>query len=358
MSFKRLDPEDISISAESIVAPAWSTDKIELKQDLGASVGFYFDAQQAAQNSGRFFYDIWHQPRTGTTLSTARVQFAVAYGHKTGLGSPPYETGYIGGNLASKSPSSTIYGQYRNLVFGDEEVDFTFQGQTSDDIYVISIDRARYKEKLFPGTFNLRLQSGSGANAKVLHLTDNSNDVNSISFVDAGRIYDIVSGSDGTAAGQNIANGYNAAGGSYGKFLPDVGVIVLNGTALNDTPANGGIEIGTTLSQLTTVEKNHERFFDVIEAGDSFKLQSEETISSNFVFVRVRNSEFNYSTNPSNITSSGELRHDVMINSPQAYITTVGLYNDNNDLVAVAKLSRPLLKDFTKEALVRIKLDY
>ena len=47
-----------------------------------------------------------------------------------------------------------------------------------------------------------------------------------------------------------------------------------------------------------------------------------------------------------------------MINSPQAYITTVRLYNDNNDLLAVAKLSRPLLKDFTKEALLRIKLDY
>ena len=87
-------------------------------------------------------------------------------------------------------------------------------------------------------------------------------------------------------------------------------------------------------------------------------LKSEETISSNYVFVRVRNSEFNYSTNPSNITSSGELRWDVMINTPQSYITTVGMYNDTNDLLAVAKLSRPLLKDFTKEALVRIKLDY
>jgi len=47
-----------------------------------------------------------------------------------------------------------------------------------------------------------------------------------------------------------------------------------------------------------------------------------------------------------------------MINAPQAYMTTVGLYNDNNDLLAVAKLSQPLLKDFTKEALVRIKLDF
>jgi hypothetical protein len=47
-----------------------------------------------------------------------------------------------------------------------------------------------------------------------------------------------------------------------------------------------------------------------------------------------------------------------MVNNPQSYITTVGLYNDTNDLVAVAKLSKPLLKDFTKEALIRIKLDY
>ena len=98
--------------------------------------------------------------------------------------------------------------------------------------------------------------------------------------------------------------------------------------------------------------------FDFLRYSGSIRLQSEETVSSNFVFVRARNGEFNYSTNPSLITGSGELRHDVMIDSPQSYITAVGLYNDNNDLLAVAKLSRPLLKDFTKETLVRIKLDY
>ena len=47
-----------------------------------------------------------------------------------------------------------------------------------------------------------------------------------------------------------------------------------------------------------------------------------------------------------------------MIDNPRTYITTVGLYNDNNDLVAVAKLSQPVAKDFTKEALIRVKLDY
>ena len=47
-----------------------------------------------------------------------------------------------------------------------------------------------------------------------------------------------------------------------------------------------------------------------------------------------------------------------MIDNPKSYITTVGLYNDSNELLAVAKLSQPITKDFTKEALIKVKLDY
>ena len=48
----------------------------------------------------------------------------------------------------------------------------------------------------------------------------------------------------------------------------------------------------------------------------------------------------------------------LLLKDPKTYITTVGLYNDRQEMLAVAKLSRPLVKDFTKEALIRIKLDY
>ena len=77
------------------------------------------------------------------------------------------------------------------------------------------------------------------------------------------------------------------------------------------------------------------------------------------MFVRARNAEFNYSENPSFISgSTGDVLYSQFINSPQSYVTTVGFYNDTNDLVAVAKLSKPLTKDFTKEALIRVKLDF
>ena len=342
MSFKRLDPEDISISAESVVAPLYSNGAKYL-------TSFHTSSTQVASSTGNFYYQVFHQdPNVGTsTADTAAVQFSIAFAHKTGGGSENYTVGQD-----EKSPSSTIYGQYRNLVLGDEEEDVKFGGVAQDYFYAISINRSRYKEKLLPGSFNLKLQSESG---DLLQLTDNSKDVTTVSFSDAGRVYEVISGSDGSKYGGEI-NGYASSDlGSYGKFLPDVGVILLNGPALDDSTV--GLNLATVVGANTDGE-NIDKVFDAISTGASGSLQSEETISSNFVFVRVRNSEFNYSTNPSNITGSGELRHDVMINSPQAYITSVGLYNDSNDLLAIAKLSRPLLKDFTKEALIRIKLDY
>jgi len=335
MAFKRLEQEDISISAESVVAPLWSTDTKYLTT-------FFTSSAQVASNTGNFFYQTYNLDPTAGSSEVPRIQFDLAYGNKQGSGSAPYDNGVVG-----KTPTSTTFGQYRTLVYGDEDTDFSFGTYSSDNIYVINAQRARYKEKLFPGSFNLILSSS----VNTVHLTDNSKTTTTVSFVDGGRIYDIVSGSDGSPYS---GTGFTVNSGSYGKFLPDIGLIILNGDALDDSSGEGiGLNTGTG-----TDANNIEKLFNAIKLGASASLQSEETISSNFVFVRVRNSEFNYSTNPSNIISSGELRWDVMINTPQSYVTTVGLYNDSNDLLAVAKLSRPLLKDFTKEALVRIKLDY
>ena len=340
MSYKRFDLEDVVVSAESVTAPVWTGDVTTLTT-------FFTGSAQIGGTSADYYYDIY---QTGSTLDTARVQFSIAYADKNGSGSLAFSPG-----VAGKSPTSTVQGQYRNLVLGDEEEDFTFGSVKSDHFYVLAVDRARYKEKILPGTLTLKLHdSGSG---NELTLTDNSQVVTTTTFTDAGRVFELISGSAGTlSGGKKTSDGYTDGSGSYGKLLPDVGIILLNGNALDAPVSIGGINISS--SRLAEEGANPGKLYDLLTTSGSFRLQSEETITSNFVFVRARNSEFNYSTNPSIITGSGELRHNVMINTPQSYITAVGLYNDNNDLLAVAKLSRPLLKDFTKEALVRIKLDY
>jgi len=330
MSFKRFDTEDIALSADSIVAPAWSNQTTTLtSMALGT---------QANLASGKYYYNVY-------TPASTDVQFSTAYGNVNGSGSALLTTTEVG-----KSPSSVIYGQYRTLINGDENTNFNFGGPTPNSIHIITVNRARFKEKLLPGSFELTLISGS----KTLKLIDNSTTVSTLSYLDAGRVYDIVSGTiaNGVYTGNST---FVAISGSYGKFLPDVGVFIFNTNTLKDNTYG----INLLVSESYNAEGgNKKAFSDAIISGSNFSIRSEETITSNYVFVRVRNTEFNYSTNPSNITGSGDLRHSVMVNTPQSYMTTVGLYNDNNDLLGVAKLSKPLVKDFTKEALIRIKLDF
>lgn len=341
MSFTRLEQTDFVVSSDAVTAPAWSTNLPTLTTFFTSSVGtssFYTDVYNAAVGN-----------------SNSAVQFSIAYGHRFGSGSAPFNT-----LVPFMTPTKVNYQQYRALIYGDTSnvFNFGYQGTASFDVFVINVDRNRYKESLFPGTFNLLL--GDGTN--LLKLTDNSNDVTTITYLDCGRAYDIISGSNGTAvnspARTGIAKGYTTSG-SYGLFLPDVGLIILNPRALSLSVADGGLNFVASTANVNT-KANEVSLLNYISGSNarSFQLNSKETISSNYVFVRIKNGDYNYSVNPSYTSGSGELVYSNFIFSPQTYITTVGMYNDNNELLAVAKMSKPLVKDFTKEALIRVKLDW
>ena len=346
MSFVSLNASDFVVSADSITSTLWTGGVPTLNNFFTSS----------ATSSFNFFLDVF---QTSSVRSDAEVQFSIAYGEVEGSGSAPFNNLVTG-----SSPSKVSYGQYRTLVNGDENTNFSFGTGNTDsrDIYVLNINRARYKEKIFPGTFNLVLSGSDGTNPARVQLTDNSKDVTALTFTDAGRVFDIVSGTNGSAVSTAVTGGVTAGftpSGSYGKFLPDVGLIILNPRALALSQSLGGV--GLTINDDltdTAMVANNSNLFESIKLAQTFSLNSEETITSDFVFVRVRNTDFNYSTNPSMISGSGEFVHSSLINNPQTFITTVGLYNDANELLSVAKLSKPLVKDFTKEALVRVKLDF
>lgn len=342
MSFKRLETDDFVVSADSITAGLFTDSQVP------EITTFFSSSTQRDESSGDYYLNIF------SNAATSSLEFAIAYGNEVGSGSAAYDTAVDG-----KSPSSTIYGQYRTLVLGDENADFVFGGITSSDFWVISIDRNRYKESIFPGSTTLVLDNGSDG---AISLTDNSEVASSVVFNDAGRVFQLVSGSAGTIYTTLQDDGYSIDSGSYGFFLPDIATYILNPRALSNDEGDGGIGLDANTNSATTVvgSPNLAILYETFKDTDSsFTANSEETITSDFVFVRPRSSEFNYSENPSFISgSTGEVLYSSFINAPQTYITTVGMYNDNNELLAVAKLSRPLKKDFTKEALIRVKLDF
>lgn len=126
-------------------------------------------------------------------------------------------------------------------------------------------------------------------------------------------------------------------------------------------------------------DRNYQNFKKLIKAlqlGEKFECRNTEIIPSKHYFIRIKNTDFNYSNNPSFVLQGyeadteakranasrddylGRVRYDDFIIDPRVYITTIGLYNEDNELVAVAKLSKPILKTFDSEALIKVKLDF
>jgi hypothetical protein len=349
MSFVRLQPDDFVVSSDAISSICWTTGSPAL-------TSFYTSSTQFNGSSGNYYINVFDTP------TTSSVQFAIAYGNANGSGSANYN------NLVNgKSPTATIYGQWQDLVIGDENTNFVFGNITSSEFFALPIERACYKESIFLGSLTLTLKNPLNASSGSISLTDNSSLYTTgnglaVQFTEAGRVFQLVSGSAGTIYTTLDSNGYTLTSGSYGWLLPDIGAIILNPLALSAPTASGGLGFAYSGSASATgsiVTSPNLSLFSAISASGYFQLNSQETITSDFVFVRPRSSEFNYSENPSFISgSTGEVLYSNFINNPQTYITTIGLYNDANELLAVAKLSRPLSKNFTKEALVRVKLDF
>tara|TARA_Y100000004_G_scaffold158420_1_gene184685 strand:+ start:560 stop:1645 length:1086 start_codon:yes stop_codon:yes gene_type:complete len=359
-TFIRYNSGDIVTDNANVHSNTWSTGNSALTSFFTSSHQQGGIANYASPtSSGQFFLDVYAtEIQDGDAPSaTSASEFSIAYGHKAGSGSRDFTAGTGGTGF---NASKAVYNQYRQLVYGNSNREFTFQGVTPDDIYVINFERARIKQGLKPGSLNLTLKSGS---SNFVYLTDDSvTSTGSAVLTNLGRQFNLVTGSSGVMLGTDLTS--QTVSGSFGFVYPDSGIIIFNpkalGTVLGDENLGSHHNINDIIPNPTSGSDglNPAKLYLAIAGGNSFIVDSEETISSQYYFTRVTNQEFNYSSNPSFSTNNGDILYDSMVNNPRVYITTVGLYNDNQELLAVAKLSKPLAKDFTKESLIRIKLDY
>ena len=360
-TYNNFDPLDdvLANNVETVTAGLFSG-------NTGSLMTFHVDSSATAQQN-TYFRTI-SQKASNDPLSVS--QLSIAYGNINGSGSKD-----LTGNLNNDTPSRAIYKQYGQLLLQPLDKKFTINGIDTDDIYVLNFNRARFKEKIDPGNIEINLaqlsgsfqnnNSNTGSNVKiagtnrVISLIDDSS-LSPASIGESGRVYNIVSGTidDGTVFFPNAANLQH-----YGLLYPEAGIAVLDGKALNASASFG------TVSGSGVQGDNAMKLFAAMSAsaviganpGRNYGLQarSSEQVKSTYYFVRVKNGDYNYSNNPSFVSgSNGDLAFTTFINNPQTFITTVGMYNDSSELLAVAKLSKPILKSFTREVLVKVKLDF
>ena len=271
------------------------------------------------------------------TGSDGNTEFSIAYGHYAGSGSA---------DTTIKKQTQAIFVQYRNLLTDDARTASTFSKLafydtgSSEDAYFLSISRNRLVDGFDPGNWELHL---SGSGIAFLKLIDDSTSAEGTTTTAAGRRYNIVSGTI------NDGIGTAASTKTYGYVYPDLGVFAFDSYRIESE----------SIVAANPAADAVDNFHEALLAGAHFKARSEETVTSTYFYVRLKNKEYNFSNNPSFTSGSDwDMTNSDFYTNPKTYLTAIGLYDSLNQCLAIAKLSKPIQKSFDREALFRIKLEY
>jgi len=351
--------DKVTNRTEIVTSGIWSGDTGSLA--VNAS---YTSSAQIAGVSGKYYIDVYN----GVTSSTSsEVQFSIAYGDASGYGAPTLTQ-----DDSSTLPTKATYNQYRNILLDSADPYFSvYSGSTAGghdlhNFYAINVNRARYKERLDPGNISIKLVGSLGE----VNLIDDSGGTDE-NVTTSGRVYNIVSGSlnIGSALSASISSYTSSNGQGWGLFYPDMGIVLLNPAAL---AAKVNPNLSAASSSISGIYHNNSTSASVfvgtsgsiallraLASGSDFQVRRTENVSTSHYFVRANNREFNFSNNPTFTTGSvGEFVQPTFERDPRVYITTVGLYDDANELLAVAKTSKPIEKSFDKEVAIKVKLDF
>jgi hypothetical protein len=381
--------------------------------------GLFSDARQGTANvflssstqyssgssaSGKYYMSIY---TSSQALTDNQSEFAIAWGHFKGSGSFNSVTGTgleSGAVNAEATPSNAIWTQFMNTVrtaggvatytdaagiardeqhglmmpfmlrnnVGDLEVPgVNGEGRYNQSSGMwITFNRNRYKEGIDPTSFEMAFSSSKhpGATGENLYLKLVADTTKEFFFDHSGRglrIYPLRSGSrvsasspeylfQGGSGTVSTAEGPQSAS-AYGYLFPDVGIAFIHTNAM--TVSMSAEFVSHTNAKAKNI--NQHMFLKHIKY---LKARSQSTRKSQYYFCRAFNGEFNYTTNRSfYVKTDGNdtpPRHSEMVENPVVYVTTIGLYNDYNELLAVAKLSKPFKKTFDRELLFRVKLDF
>ena len=292
--------------------------------------------------------------------------------------------GYAATSSLSSSTSTqnakkiNIYNELSQILVGyddtgkirrfDEDGDLT-QGTKNEETFFINLARLLTKDEIKKGSFTLTLGVNSSSATPFRRrvtikdaLGDSNYKVNSPAG-EYGLLY--ISNSSGVAG--NDGRPLNGITGSTqqaaGLLYYQAGIAVLSASVFGSLLSSSckmraGSQTHTTVSALLT-GSSISGACDAFRARiDNVSFNNTTELNSTVYFCRANHNEFNYSANPTYLSASKLVVKNQATDSPVSYVTAVGLYSPDNELLAVAKLSEPLKKDPTNEMTIRVRLDY
>jgi hypothetical protein len=413
MIYKQFEQSDIVVGRSTKVSTGIFSGGSVYQTQNSVSTG---SLQAAISGSNRYdvyngYYYLDVYPSVAATSSSNDLIVSVAYGNSNGFG-----TSYDEYTNIKASPTKVIWTQYINGLNSGENFSIKSQaiGSTSvtsvtlsTDFIVLSYNSQKIRDGIDAGQFQLTLKND--VSNEYVRLIDDSS-ITSQSGSSA--YYNLILGQYSETTGEAsycpytgvsaTSNGFLSGSNNYtgskadaqyhpttgiGLIFPKSGVVILSCDFLNKVlttsaaSSNANITIPSTSSARDTApttstynqnQQYKQAIYNAIRASaDNMKVRRSEYVPSRHYFVRVKNRDFNYTNNPTfsyqtattdavtgEIRQRGDIKQSEFLTDPKVYPTSVGLYNNNNELVAIAKLSRPAQKTFSNELLVKVRLDF
>ena len=284
-----------------------------------------------------------------------------------------------------------VYRQFAQALLGDADAQFSAPfsdpgaGDTIDEAVFINVKRLFARDKIKPQTFAMQFYTASVIDSKTSGFPSYSNidrtsPSGSAIFTDAGKGTQF--GFGGQVGDVALSTDSNTI---VGNIFYDQGILVLDAkkSISGSQHVSGTIDAisstGTAVIGSSAGNPNAKfipDFFvsasidDIVDhfatcrfgSGSltALTFQNVTNINSTLVFCRATADEFNYSANPTFTDADGKI---IVIDDPTtdrtfSYITSVGLYDANDNLLAVAKMSRPIEKNDEKDLTFRVRLDF
>ena len=229
------------------------------------------------------------------------------------------------------------------------ESDLTLDGVNAmKEVVFVNLSRLLTKDEIKKGSVSITLGTASWADpfAGVKTFTDSGASATGGTLNTVGGDYGILTSSSPPEVG--------------GIVFYQAGVMVLTSSIWAGTSDFFSASTGTSSFDEQLVSGSISGSADAFRHRmQNLQLNNTTEINSTVYFCRMPHNKFNYSSNPTYL-NAGQVRvkNGNRQNSPISYVTTIGLYNSQNELLAVAKLSEPLRKDPTQELTLRVRLDY